>query len=330
MAGGGYLFPVLMGLFFVAFLGWVFTVPVEPAPEDPTQRSVRASPGDLVTIEVTGWYGPAQGDGWVFFSTQEERRSGGETFPEGALEPRYETSPVPFRLGADAAPGDGTLAGEVLGHKVGEPFTTARIPPEDAFGDWELNRAINRSMPSADLAVTLGDASAPWASIGFPDYAAYQQFWSRNGVTLAPGTEFPCEGPDVWRCRVESIDPNAGVLTYERQVTDGQTLAISDILGPIQGADDVEGTVEVVLDPGGETFRLVVTPVVGDVFQLRQSTSQLFEAGTWRITAVDLDTFSADYSPNAASAPGLIGQHIWYDLVIVAIAPAEPTPSPGP
>jgi hypothetical protein len=73
---------------------------------------------------------------------------------------------------------------------------------------------------------------------------------------------------------------------------------------------------------GDGTFDVRLDPVVDDLFQLRQGLGNRLPRGTYLVTAVDEDTFTADYSTNHLVPPLLVGTHTWYDIQVVSVQKA--------
>jgi hypothetical protein len=326
MAGRSTVFLVLMTVFALTMIAWANTVEVQPAPEDPKTRFIRSGAGDNLTIELTGWYG-AEGatlvnppKGFVFWSTQEEIHKNGQGgLPVGAMTPRFETSPLAVRLPTNLQD-SAVIFSYLAGHKIGEPFQTPVIQPEDGFGAWRGNESFARNLQTFPFEFTLGKDNYPWFIFGVDTLAAYERLVTQSlGVKLEVGTKYACEGPSRWSCEVLKIDRTGnGTINVRRLVTLGSSFGLSDLY---QNASPIgfNGTVKAVAGPNSASFTLQATPVVGNLFQMRGDVANAWPAGTYRVTAVTGDRFWADYSEETSSAPQLIGKPIWYDVVIVTI-----------
>ncbi len=317
------LFPTFMAAFLVTLIGWAATTPVDPNPAAQQPLGPLVQPGDTILVELTGWYGEADGPGVVFWSTQEERHNNGTDpdVPFGEVDPLLQVQPqqdrVPTQDEAAAAHRE-----FYAGHRVGEPFTTPRIPPAEAFGAWQTDQTFNRTLATLPVVTTFGGSEAPWDAIGFENLTTYDAFWrSRAPAPLEPGAEYPCDGQGRWDCRVLDRDESGdGTLTVERLVDESAEYRLVPFLGFGASAPGFGGHVGVDVSADGDTFDVQVTPDAGSTFQVRSSSHPLLPSGTYRVSDVQEDVFVADHSTSAAVPPALIGKHIWFDLVIVAIA----------
>lgn len=316
------LFPVFMAAFLVILIGWAATAPVDPNPpvQEPTGPLV--TPGDTILVELTGWYGPPEGPGVVFWSTQEERHHNGTDpdLPFGEVDPLLQTQPQRDRVPTEEEAA-AVHRGYYVGHRVGEAFTTPPIPPEEAFGAWDEDRTFNRTLATLPVVVTFGGPQAPWGAIGFANLTEYDAFWrTRAPQPLEPGAVYPCDGQSRWDCRVLERDESGdGALTVERLVDESAEYRLVPFLGFGASAPGFTGHVGVDLGPDNHTFDIQVTPEADTTFQVRSSSHPLLASGTYRVQDVGPEAFVADYAVASTVPPALIGQHVWFDLVIVSI-----------
>lgn len=311
---GQFVFPgVILG--FLLFLGsFLATTPATPAPEFPGSRLMKVQGGDVVVVEVSGFYGPPD-DAWVFFSTQEERR---DELKVGRIEPQFQTSPVSYRM----APSDATDAPAIdralLGHRAGDTVTTEQIPARLAFGDWEENLTMERAV--ADLPSVLRFNSStvfgPGQSFNLTEYLG---FWQRAGHDLREGYVWKCEEDTLWDCRVEQVLPAQNEIVVRRLVNPSEPYPVRNLLGQIRLAGDLDWSFAAVPQGSGERFSIRLDPPVGVRFQLRDSYPGLFDAGTYEVVQVtDLQLFLR-YSSVRESDPDLVGEAVVYELHILRI-----------
>lgn len=314
-----WFFPLLMALFLATLVAWAATAPVEQNPREREPPAPVVEPGDVILVELTAWYGDAEGPGLVFWSTQEERHENG-TLPFGDVRPRLETEPV-----RDQVPPEGQAAPahaqHYAGHRVGEPFTTPRIAPEDAFGDWQENVSVDRTIDRVTVEATFGGPEAPWSEIGFANLTQYEAFWRSRGFSpLEEGTEYPCDGSGRWQCRiVDKSEAGNGTVTIRRLVDENATYDLVPFLGFGASAPGFEGHVALDVAEDGESFEVLLAPRTDAIFQVRASQNPALPTGTYRVQQVGNESFVADYSGASAVPPQLIGSYVWYDLVVVAI-----------
>lgn len=316
------LFPIGMAVFLVTLIGWAATTPVEPNPAARQPTGPPVEPGDVILVELTGWYGEAEGLGFVFWSTQEERHNNGtdSQVPLGDVDPLLQVHPQEDRVPTE----DSAAAAHqefYHGRHVGEAFTTPRIPPERAFGAWDGDRTFNRTLATLSVVVTFGGPDVPWQAVGFSNLSAYDAFWrTRAPAPLEPGAEYPCDGQGRWDCRVlERNEAGDGTITVERLVDESAEYRLVPFLGFGASAPGFAGHATVDVAEDGDAFAVKVTPPAGTTFQLRSSSHPALPSGTYRVHGVDAETFTADHSSASTVPPALIGKHIWFDLVIVAV-----------
>lgn len=319
---GRILFPIAVAVFFVTLIAWAATSPVDPNParREPTTPAV--GPGDVIMVELTGWYGEAEGPGFVFWSTQEERHRNGSDpdVPFGDVEPLLQVQPQRDQVPTEDEP-TAAQRGFYTGRHVGEAFTTPRIPPEDAFGVWETQRTFNRTLATLSVVVTFGGPDVPWEALGFSNLTEYDEFWrNRAPGPLEPGAVYACDGQGRWDCRVlERDEAGDGTITVERLVDESDEYRLVPFLGFGASAPGFSGHVGVDVSEDGGTFDVTATPVSDSTFQLRSSAHPALPSGTYRVQVVEAAVFVADYSTVSLAPPALIGKHVWFDLVIVSV-----------
>lgn len=314
MAAGRFVFPVVMVLFILFFVGFVVSSPAIPA--DPTNsRLLRIREGDSVLLEVTGYYGEP-GKGNVFFSTQEERAG---QLPMGPVAPQLQTTPVTYHLRGEG----GSLDPFLIGHRTNDSFTTDRVPAAQAFGDWTENVTFARTLAQLPRNVTF-DASTqlgPGQTFNLTEYLA---FWKEQGDELSEGKRWKCEGPALWDCEVVDINPAQNSFSFRRLPPNGAQYPVTELWGSLPTGGNMNWNFSVQPATNPDEFSLRLDPPVGTRFQLRSGVGAL-RAGTYEITRLDDENAHARYSAVTASDPALVGFDVYYDLVVVRITRAETT-----
>ncbi|HLE47679.1 MAG TPA: hypothetical protein VI818_05225 [Candidatus Thermoplasmatota archaeon] len=320
MSAGHLVFPVVI-VGFIAFMGsFLIANPAMPpvSANQPTPSSTLLDPsatvqlGDRVTIELTAFYGPV-GQGSVFFSTEQERAT---SLPIGRIQPSLQTSPISIQVPLERA-GPLDLPTLLLGHRVGDAYTTPLIPSDEAFGDWEEERTLSRTL--ANLPVEVRYDSSTFLGGEQFNASQYVEHWRREGIDLKPGTVWSCENEELWQCRALEADEDANVLRYQRVVTDGQAYAMSAVVAGVQVTGDFAWNVTTVVSPDGLTFDLRVDPPVGVRFQFREPLTQEIRSGTYEVLRVDASSFQANYTTVDNTNADLVGEDIYYEVTIVRI-----------
>lgn len=315
---GQFVFPgVILG--FLVFLGsFLATTPATPAPEFPGSRFVKVQPGDVVVVEVSGFYGP-YGDGFVFFSTQEERR---DELRVGRVEPQFQTSPVSYRMSPPDVTDPPEIDQTLLGHRAGESVTTDQIPARLAFGDWEENLTVERVVATLPGVLRFNSSTVFGPGERF-NLTEYLRFWQREGHDLAEGYVWKCEEETLWDCRVEEILPAQNEIVLRRLVNPAEPYPVRTLFGQIRTAGDLDWTFTGHPVDGGERFSLRIDPPAGVRFQLRDSSPGLFDAGTYEVAQVTEAQLALRYSSVRESDPDLVGEPVFYELSILRIDRSE-------
>lgn len=321
MNPGQAVFPLAVVLAFIVIATFVASHPAVPFQGDPKLRYLRVEPGDEVVLEVTGYFG---GDGHVWMSTQEERWQANEfQGREGKDPPRYQTAALSLQVRPQAASQDGTLEAALLGHRVNRTFTTPQFAAEVSAGVWEHTRTLNRTLEPYPLLVTF-DASTRGFQGAF-NLTQYVEFYARSGYLLDAGVVYPCEGPERWTCVVVEINASAGSIVYRRNVKTGDQFPAEIGLEGAPVVPRLGGTLTVTLLEKEQLFTLTWLPIVGDRFQLPQDVPGFLPSGSYEVTAVGPTTFTSQYTVNTRAPPHLIGEPVWYDIVVTSIRrPASP------
>lgn len=318
MSAGAMVFPLAILAAFGLIVSFVASHPAQPLPGDPSQRFLKVEPGDELVLEVTGYYGD---QGFVFVSTQEERVQSGELKSrEGPVAPQYQLPGVPYTVNGRATPASGGLDGALLGHKINATFTTPKFEPGLAFGRWEGVREFNRTLDPYPLSNTFNRTTETGFGGAF-NLTQYLAYWARNGYSeLTVGSIFPCEGPERWPCKVVRIDASDDAITYRRDVANGQTWPITIGLEGAGAIPGIQGDAVVRVDEARGEFTLTWRPVDGDLFQLRQDVPGFLPSGTFHVQGTRGDKVLAEYSSNTRAPPHLVGQLVWYDVVVTQIS----------
>ena len=300
---------VVFGLFF---FGFVLTTPVDKASDAAESRFIRARDGDSVLIEFTAFYGEP-GQGYAFFSTQEERA---QSLPVGAIDPSIQPQPIPIHLAADEPAGG--LRANLLGKRAGDKFTTSAVAPSAAFGDWTGERTIPRVLAELTYQVRF-DASVPVGGGQTFNATQYVDFWKSRDFNLQNGTTWPCEGPDLWQCRVDELSLTNNVFAYTRLVKPGETYPVEPIWGNLPVGGDMSWDVSIQSATTPDSFAIQLDPPVGARFQFLQNAGGPFVAGTYSVKSLDDENIRADYTKETPQQPILIGQTVYYDVEVVNI-----------
>lgn len=300
---------VAFGLFF---FGFVLTTPVNEATTSPDSRFIRAKDGDSVLIEFTAYYGEP-GKGSAFFSTQEERA---QTLPVGDVQPSVQPDPIPLHLQADDPAGG--LRANLLGKRTGDKFTTGAVPASAAFGDWTGQRDLPRILAELTYQVRF-DASVPVGGGQTFNATQYISFWKTREFDLQIGTTWPCEGPELWQCRVDNISLSNNVFAYSRLVEPGETYPVEPIWGNLPTGGDMTWDVSIVPATTPDSFGIRLDPPVGTRFQFMQNAGGPFVAGTYLVKSLDDETIHTDFTSATPAQPLLIGATVYYDVEVVSI-----------
>jgi hypothetical protein len=311
---GRLVFPVIMLGFVVFFFGFVLTTPVDEAVEG---SFVRAQDGDAVLIEFTAFYG-SPGSGSMFFTTQEERV---QTLPTGKIPTSVQSDPISIQLSPNQ-PAAG-LREFLLGKRSGASFSTGAVAAEDAFGDWQDERELPRVLAELPYVVRF-DPSVPVGSGQTFNTAQYLEFWRGRNVNLQVGTEWACEGTQLWKCRADQISTTDNVFVYSRLVQAGQSYPVEPIWRGLQTGGDFAWTFSVAPGTTSDVFGLRLDPPVGARFQFLEDAGGAFLAGTYEVVSVGAQGIQVKYTMDTPAEPGLIGESIYYDIQVVRVN--RPTP----
>lgn len=308
MALGRFLFPAFIAGFLGFLFMFLFTTPVTPAPEIPDSKLPRAKAGDTVVLELTGYY-ELDGKRYVWFSTQEERRS---QLPSGPIPGQFQSQPVAVEL-----IGNRPLVGALLGKRPGDIVALGPLPGSDFFGEWEGPKSLPREFATYPYSIRLdGDFElTPGQYFNASDYIGY---WRSQGVELALNTEWACEG-DLWDCRVTELDTTKNVLVYRRLVADNAKFSITNLLGG--GVLTGDSSWQFTILNKGETFAVRLDPPVGTLFTLRSDVRGPYVEGTYRVTGLQSTALEVDYSSATPGDPRLVGLGTFFEIQIEAIQP---------
>jgi FKBP-type peptidyl-prolyl cis-trans isomerase 2 len=312
MQPGRLVFPIIMVGFVLFFFGFVLTTPVNEASDAPDSRFTRARDGDSVLIEFTAYYGEA-GGGFAFFSTQEERA---DSLKVGTIAPSIQEQPIAIHLAADEPAGG--LRTNLLGKRAGDKFTTGLVAPADAFGDWERDVTLPRMLAELMYQVRF-DAAVPVGPGQTFNATQYLSYWQSQGFTLQAGTIWPCEGDELWDCRVDEVSTAKNEFVYTRLVKVGDTYPVAPVWGNLAVGGDMTWDFSIADASDAEGFSIRLNPPVGTRFQFVQNAGGDFVAGTYLVTSVGEDTFEADYTSATPRQPELIGATVYYDVDVVSV-----------
>lgn len=312
MAAGRLVFPFIMVCFVLFFVGFVFTTPVNEAAVSPESRFLRARDGDSVLIEFTAYTG-APGSGFAFFTTQEERAG---SLPVGDIEPSVQDEPIAVHLSPDQPAGG--LRANLIGKRAGDKFTTPAVSAADAFGDWESERELPRTLVELTFQVRFDSATplGPGQSFNASQYLA---FWKTRDYDLQVGTAWPCEGPELWECRVDDVSVPNNAFVYTRLAKPGGTYPVGPIWGSLPVGGDMSWDVSVQPSTDPARFVLRLDPPVGTRFQFLQNAGGPFVAGTYKVETLSESSIQTSYTAAVPAQAGLIGESVFYDIEIVNI-----------
>jgi FKBP-type peptidyl-prolyl cis-trans isomerase 2 len=305
MSAGTLVFPTTMGLVILFIAGLTASTPATPS-----VTGLPAQPGDTLILEVSGFYD----EGKVFFSTQEERFN---DLPRGSIAPQLQSSPVEFLLDNSSKSQAGALYDVLLGRHANESFRTPVIPPAKAFGEWKEERTLPRTIATLPTVVNFDGRTVIGQNQTF-NATQYVAFWKARGVNLTVGKAWRCEDDRLWDCKLLTLDERQNLVSYRRLVSEGAAYPVTAVIS-IQTGGDMRWNFTAQPSADGKTFALRLSPPVGVRFQFKQSLRPPFDAGTYLVLSADADTMKVRYSDVTGSNPTLVGESVYYDIVVLRI-----------